>query len=153
MKTSFMTILAFHIRDLRETKDITQAEIAEKLGMTSAGWGKVENGKSSLSVENLMKFCKLIDNDAGSLIKSAQSTAKKLINQGWSVSYSQVEDDGLLEARTFSSLADSKIDFILQKAIGEAINNNLTNNVKSTVLKYASIYAGIADLLPIKFKR
>ncbi|HAT2866212.1 TPA: helix-turn-helix transcriptional regulator [Serratia marcescens] len=153
MKTSFMTILAFHIRDLREIKGITQAEIAEKLGMTSAGWGKIENGKSSLSVENLMKFSKLINSDAGSLIKSAQSIAKQLINQGWSVSYSQVEDDGLLKAKTLSSLVDTKIDTLLQEKIGEAIKNNLANDINSTVIKYASIYAGIANLLPIKLKR
>ncbi|MEL8184992.1 helix-turn-helix transcriptional regulator, partial [Escherichia coli] len=50
MKTSYLTILAFHIRDLREEKGITQLDIANKLGMTSAGWGKIENGKSALSV-------------------------------------------------------------------------------------------------------
>ncbi|WP_052730599.1 hypothetical protein [Serratia liquefaciens] len=56
MRTSFLAILAFLMRDLREEKGITKAEIA--------GWGKADNGKSALFVENLMKFCKLVDFDA-----------------------------------------------------------------------------------------
>ncbi|MBN3135831.1 helix-turn-helix domain-containing protein [Pectobacterium punjabense] len=152
MKTSFLTILAFHMRDLREEKGITQAVIAEKLGMTSAGWGKVENGKSSLSVENLMKFCKLVDSDAQKLLTLSQKTAKDLIQEGWAVSYSQVENDGLIEARGFSVLANSKVDSALQKAIKEGVDKSIASNVKSNIFKYASIYASISSILPIKFK-
>ena len=153
MKTSFLTILAFHMRDLREEKGITQAEIAEKLGMTSAGWGKVENGKSSLSVENLMKFCKLADTDAQKLLTLSQQTAKELIQEGWAVAYSQVENDGLIEARSFSVLANSKVDSVLQRAIKEGVDKSIASNVKGNILKYASIYASLSNILPIKFKK
>ncbi|MBX4507762.1 transcriptional regulator [Klebsiella oxytoca] len=153
MKTSFLTILAFHMRDIREEKGVTQAEIAEKLGMTSAGWGKVENGKSTLSVENLMKFCKLVDIDAQKIFMISQKTAKDLIQNGWAVSYSQVENDGLIEARGFSALANSKVDSGLQKAIKEGVDKSIADNTKNNILKYASIYASMSNMLPIKFKR
>lgn len=153
MKTSFLTILAFHMRDLREEKGITQAEIAEKLGMTSAGWGKVENGKSSLSVENLMKFCKFADTDAQKLLTLSQQTAKELIQEGWAVAYSQVENDGLIEARGFSVLANSKVDSVLQRAIKEGVDKSIASKVKGNIFKYASIYASLSDILPLKFKK
>ena len=100
-----------------------------------------------------MKFCKLVDVDAQKIFMISQKTAKDLIQNGWAVSYSQVENDGLIEARGFSALANSKVDSGLQKAIKEGVDKSIADNAKNNILKYASIYASISNMLPIKFKR
>ncbi|MEE8743373.1 MAG: helix-turn-helix transcriptional regulator, partial [Rahnella inusitata] len=110
MKTSFLTILAFHIRDIREDRGITQADVAEKLGMTSAGWGKVENGKSSLSVENLLKFCKVAGVGVNETLTLSQQSARELLNKGWSISYSPVTDDNLIDGKNLASATTYKVD-------------------------------------------
>ena len=121
MKTSYSTVLAFHIRDIRESLGITQAEIADNLKMTSAGWGKIESNKSTLSVENLMKFCKVAKCDASSLIDTALQTSQDLKSAGWEVVFSQVENDDLIIGRSIpAALSDGSIsldDYPLLKKI------------------------------------
>ncbi len=152
MKTSFLTILAFHIRDLRETRGITQAEIAEKLGMTSAGWGKIENGKSSLSVENLMKFCKVAGVGVNETISLAEKSARELLNKGWAVSYSPIEDDNLIDGKNLVSATSYKIDSVMRKIIEKEMGNIIDADFHSNVMKYASVYASLINVIPTKFK-
>ncbi|HIG8873016.1 TPA: helix-turn-helix domain-containing protein [Raoultella terrigena] len=152
MKTSFLTILAFHIRDLREERGITQAEIAEKLGMTSAGWGKIENGKSSLSVENLMKFCKVAGIGTNETILLAEKSARELLNKGWAVSYSSVEDDNLIDGKNLVSATSYKADSIMRKIIEKEMGNIIDADFQSNIMKYASIYSSLNKVIPTRFK-
>lgn len=75
MKTSYLTILAFHIRDFREKYGVTQSDIASGLGITSADGEKLKM-VSPLSVENMMKFCKIINIDATILLDISTKSAK-----------------------------------------------------------------------------
>ncbi|EPR0413013.1 helix-turn-helix domain-containing protein [Enterobacter asburiae] len=152
MKTSFLTILAFHIRDLREARGLTQAEIAEKLGMTSAGWGKIENGKSSLSVENLMKFCKIAGVGVNETISLAERSARELLRKGWAVSYSPVEDDNLMEGKNLVSATSYKIDSVMRKVIEKEMGNIVDTDFHSNIMKYASVYMSLINIVPTKFK-
>lgn len=128
MKTSYSTVLAFHIRDVRESLGITQAHIAEMLGMTSAGWGKIESNKSTLSVENLMKFCKVAKCDASKLIDTALRVSQNLRNIGWEVVFSQVENDDLITGKSipysFSEGAINIDDYPLIKAIEGSVGKS-----------------------------
>lgn len=45
-----------NIRDLREDKDLTQREIAEKLGVSQRAYSYYENGKRTLTPEILIKL-------------------------------------------------------------------------------------------------
>jgi hypothetical protein len=42
-----------NIRDLREDKHLTQAVMAEKLGMSETGYAKIERGESGVRIERL----------------------------------------------------------------------------------------------------
>ncbi|MEE8731633.1 MAG: helix-turn-helix transcriptional regulator [Rahnella inusitata] len=152
MKTSFLTILAFHIRDIREDRGITQADVAEKLGMTSAGWGKVENGKSSLSVENLLKFCKVAGVGVNETLTLSQQSARELLNKGWSISYSPVTDDNLIDGKNLASATTYKVDSVMRKIMEKEIGTVIDGDFKSSILKYASIYMSLINIVPMKFK-
>ncbi|MBI6136904.1 helix-turn-helix transcriptional regulator [Serratia plymuthica] len=143
MKTSFLTLIAFHIRDLREQNGITQAEIANKLGMTSAGWGKVENGKSALSVENLLKFCRVLNVQVGDVLLFAERSARKLLSEGWSISYSVVIDDALIEGKGISNMADSKPETVLGRLVAERVRNSVTENTADSIVRYALAYVSM----------
>ena len=49
----------YRIRDLREDRDLTQAQVAEVLHTTQQQYSKIETGKSDISGEKLIKLSKL----------------------------------------------------------------------------------------------
>jgi|SRR5699024_1767066 len=146
MKTSYLTILAFHIRDFREKYGVTQSDIASGLGITSAGWGKIENGKSSLSVENMMKFCKIINIDATILLDISTKSAKNLIKCGWSVSYSPVEDDNLIDGKNIFAKTHG-MNIVMRKFIDGKLGSVLDKEFDDIIMKYATFYMVVAKNL------
>ena len=48
----------YRIRDLREDRDLKQAELAKVLGTTQQNYSKIETGRSDISGEKLMKLAK-----------------------------------------------------------------------------------------------
>ena len=48
----------YRIRDLREDRDLKQAELAKVLGTTQQNYSKIETGRSDISGEKLMKLSK-----------------------------------------------------------------------------------------------
>ncbi|WP_052074733.1 helix-turn-helix domain-containing protein [Shewanella mangrovi] len=112
METSFNTVLALTIKQKREEQKLTQAQVAELMGMTSAGWGKIENGQATLSIDNIYKFCQLkeINIDVSSLINLAELRVKELTKAGWSVgTLPKREDDKLLWGYTFDKSLSSNL--------------------------------------------
>ncbi len=49
------------IRNIRELKNYTQEYMAERLGVTQAGYSKIEKGKTSLSYEKLVEIGRILD--------------------------------------------------------------------------------------------
>ena len=47
------------IRKIRELKGLKQENIAKELGMSLGGYGKIERGESSISIERLQKIGQL----------------------------------------------------------------------------------------------
>ena len=57
-KTEFQKKLGEHIKKIRESKDITAAELARRCFMDRPNIHKLENGKFSPSAFYLSKICK-----------------------------------------------------------------------------------------------
>ncbi|WP_269237025.1 helix-turn-helix transcriptional regulator [Flavobacterium flavigenum] len=55
------TTIKDKIKNIRELKNYTQEYMAEKLGVTQAGYSKIEKGKTSLSYEKLVEIGKILD--------------------------------------------------------------------------------------------
>lgn len=66
------------IRELREKRNWTQEEIAEKLGLTRNGYAKIERGESTPSLERLDEIAKLLDSN---LIELLQVQDKNVVLQ------------------------------------------------------------------------
>lgn len=50
-----------NIRDFREDKHLTQADMAEKLGMSVTGYAKLERGESQIRVERLQQIAEILE--------------------------------------------------------------------------------------------
>jgi len=56
------------IRDVREDRDLTQAEIGKILQKSQQGYNHIEVGRAELKIEDLIRLCKFYDLSADYLI-------------------------------------------------------------------------------------
>lgn len=102
-ETSLLTVMGLCLKELRMKREITQSEMAKHIGMTNAGWGRLENGKASLSVENMVLACHFLDTTPENLFIEINEVTEKLKLQGWEVHIKRVEQDGLIAGRELES--------------------------------------------------
>ncbi|MCR1838087.1 XRE family transcriptional regulator [Rodentibacter caecimuris] len=57
------------IKIMREMNQWTQEEVAEKLGMSTTGYAKIERGQTNVSVEKLKELLTAKDNEIEALKK------------------------------------------------------------------------------------
>lgn len=57
-----------NIRDIREDKHLTQADMAEKLGLSETGYAKIERGESQIKIERLFQIAQVLDVSPATLI-------------------------------------------------------------------------------------
>lgn len=105
-QTSVLTMMGLIFKESRLEKNITQSSIAKHIGMTSAGWGKLENGKASLSVENMMLVCSFLEIPPTQLFSSIEILTKDLENEGWDVHINRIDNDGLLIGKELGALSE-----------------------------------------------
>ena len=65
------------IRDLREDRDWTQADVAEKLNMTQTGYSKYERGERDVPTEVLIKLANLYNTSIDYLLGQTQNPERK----------------------------------------------------------------------------
>lgn len=60
-----------YLKELREEKDLTQVELAEKLGMGQNSYSRIENGlrQESIKLDLLTKLSQALDVDLEALIQ------------------------------------------------------------------------------------
>ena len=46
------------LKDLREDRDLTQADIGRLLNKSQQGYNHIETGRAELKIEDLVKLCK-----------------------------------------------------------------------------------------------
>lgn len=61
------------IREIRRSKNITQKQMAQKLGLSQASYNKLENGNAELTIKKLEKICKAMDITPSSIINDENS--------------------------------------------------------------------------------
>lgn len=94
--TCFTTILGLVLREEREKRGLSQLHMAESVGMTSVGWGKLEKGVSALTVENLAQAANTLGIKTSTLMERVETLIAQLQEQGWTVEQKRVDDDGLI---------------------------------------------------------
>ena len=63
-----MNALGQKIRKQRYQKELTQAELAEKAGVSTSFIGHIERGSRILSLETFLRLCKALDTDPNTLL-------------------------------------------------------------------------------------
>ena len=56
------------LRDVREDRDLTQAEVGNILNKTQQGYNHIEAGRAELKIDDLVKLCQFYDLSADYLI-------------------------------------------------------------------------------------
>ena len=56
------------MRNVREDRDLTQAEIGEVLNKTQQGYNHIEAGRAELKIDDLVKLCRYYNLSADYLI-------------------------------------------------------------------------------------
>lgn len=59
-----------NIRHLREQKNLTQEQMAEKMGMSKNGYTKIERGETQLKIEKLEQIANIFNVDIQDLLKT-----------------------------------------------------------------------------------
>ena len=56
------------LRDIREDRDLTQAEVGQMLDKTQQGYNHIETGRAELKIDDLVKLCRFYDLSADYMI-------------------------------------------------------------------------------------
>jgi transcriptional regulator with XRE-family HTH domain len=62
------------IRMVRLAKKLSQENVAEMLGLTVTSYGKIEQGKSDISISRLQDIAKTLDIDMGEILRSTSGS-------------------------------------------------------------------------------
>lgn len=63
-----MINLGENIKKLRELKNFTQQYLADELGLSLSGYGKIERNQTELSITRLYKICEVLEVDLQTLL-------------------------------------------------------------------------------------
>lgn len=58
------------IRTIRQSENYTQEYIAEKLGIDTVNYGRMERGKAKLTVDRLLEICTILNIEPGILFQN-----------------------------------------------------------------------------------
>lgn len=56
------------LRDIREDRDLTQAELGKLLDKSQQGYNHIEAGRAELKIDDLVKLCRFYDLSADYII-------------------------------------------------------------------------------------
>lgn len=56
------------LRNIREDRDLTQAEVGKVLNKSQQGYNHIEAGRAELKIDDLVKLCKFYDLSADYMI-------------------------------------------------------------------------------------
>ncbi len=62
-----------NIKVIRKLKNLSQTQMAERLGIVVSGYGKIENGKIGLSIERLQKIAEVFEMSVDEVMKFSET--------------------------------------------------------------------------------
>ena len=70
-KKQALKTLGKRIRELREEKDISSAEMSRLLDMERSNYSRIETGKQNPTYTTLLKICDVLGTDLSTMFKSS----------------------------------------------------------------------------------
>jgi len=89
--TTYQSVLGAVINSLRSknTKQITQGDIAKEIGITVSTWSRIERGESALTLEQLLSVALYLELPLSKLFQSVEEQIELLRVQGVKVAISK----------------------------------------------------------------
>lgn len=76
---TFAEVLGGVLRYRRKQAGMNQAEVAERIGLSTSAWSRIENGQADMTVVQLQIAAPALNADAWELLKLADSLCKKMV--------------------------------------------------------------------------
>jgi len=141
--TTVNTITSLLLKEQREGLELSQTDVSKMMNITSAGWGKIEKGQSTISLDNLFHSCAALGISPSDIINKAENVQKQLQADGWRISAKKTEEDGLLAGSRMTSSLVAGLGFGLAALIpgGGAIRGALmaSSAIASAITAYKLI--------------
>jgi transcriptional regulator with XRE-family HTH domain len=80
--TTYPTIVGVVIAQLRDQQGLLQEHLAQHLGVTQATFSRIENGQSSLTVEQLRLVAQRLGKNPSHILAFAEEIELRMHNQG-----------------------------------------------------------------------
>lgn len=85
--STFAAIVGAVIANLREEFGISQAILAEEVGIGQPAWSRIEKGESALSIDQLARAAKAMQTSPAEILLRAENTAEEMRSRDLTVSY------------------------------------------------------------------
>lgn len=76
-----MNEIGKRIRQVRESRGISQSEMAFKIGLTQSNYGRLEKNDARLKVNHIIIIAKALDVSINNLITGAETTGIKYLGE------------------------------------------------------------------------
>ncbi len=91
-ETTYQAILGQALKELRKSKGMDQAEIAEKMGMNRSSWSRIESGNTVVTIQQLRKIGEIFDLEANEILLKVDTIANSLKDKGYMVHYDSIKE-------------------------------------------------------------
>lgn len=93
---SFTTIILLLLKGERIRVGMHQAMMGERCHRTPSAWGKIESGKTTLTMDIVCRACEALNVKMSDLMIRAEECENYLTERGWHVGYVDEESSDLL---------------------------------------------------------
>jgi transcriptional regulator with XRE-family HTH domain len=112
--------MKFHdkIRFMRQSKNWSQEDMADKLGMSVAGYAKIEQGKTDANFSKLEQIASVFDMDVVELLSFGEKNLICLIGDNSMIGISQImgsSKDLVYEIQKLQLITEHKEEMLAQK--------------------------------------
>lgn len=115
--------LAEKMKQIRETKGMTQKEVASLMGVSQQAYGQYESGTREPKMDTLNRIAKALGVSKYELLRATLENDADFVNSDW---FAEMSDDDILEAMLPPSpneVETLKKSLIHQKELLDSINN------------------------------
>lgn len=103
-----------NIRKLRETRNLTQQYLGEKLGIGQRGYSKIEAGQVNLTLARMAEIAEVLETDIGELL---QAKEKHVYNTVHNVHNNVHNGDGIVAHKEYAEKTFEEIRAVYEKYI------------------------------------
>jgi transcriptional regulator with XRE-family HTH domain len=82
----------------RKEMGLSQAEVAERVGLTVSTWSRIENGESALTIEQLAMAAQALGVVPSAILRSTEDKVAELSTRGIATSASRADMAAMVEA-------------------------------------------------------